>query len=156
LIVFWNLIDRFESDRGWKCFRLKMQRQTIKIRKIQQATVVSKVPVSRSEAFVIRCLGNFIAIMLDHSHPAGWPEMCWKPLNLTASKLICHNQSTSLSDVFTALWYFLHRFGFGQPIIHVLSHLSGNSISIVTHRPSANRSWQRLMTFLFGVEFKIG
>ena len=151
-ILVWQLFFRFQMNMSRQNFRIKAKRETIKIWKIQKATIMSEMSICRPKAFIIGCLRNLVSIILHHPHSACCPKMSWKPFNFAASQLVCHYQASSFSYVFAALWNLLHRLSLCQLILHVLSQLFGDSIAIVTHCSPSNWSWQCLMAFLFSFE----
>lgn len=113
------------------------------------------VAIGRPEAFVVGSEGNFKAIVVDHSHPFGGPEMSGEPLNLIASHLVGTDQHSSFPDVLSALGELLHSFGFSKFLLHVFPHLSGNPESVVAHCSPSDRLRKRLVTFFLGVHFEV-
>lgn len=140
-IVCWQLLLKRCMNILRQSFRVEVKRETIIIRKIQKATIMPKMSISWSKAFIIRSLCDFVSIVLHHPHSACCPKMSWKPFHFAASQLVCHYQSSSFSYMFATLGNLLHCLSLCQLVLHILSQFFGNSISIVTHSSPSNWSW---------------
>lgn len=117
-----------------------MKGKAVEVGEIEEAAVMSKVPICRPEAFIIRGLCYLIPIILQHAHSASRPQMCRQPLYLTASKFVCHYEPSSFSNVFATPRDLLHGLCLSQLLLHIFPHLSGNPIPIVAHCSSTDRS----------------
>lgn len=111
--------------------------------------------VGRSETFVVWSEGHFESIIVSHPHSSSCPEMSGKPLNFLTPHFVGSDQMSSLSDVFSAFWKFLHALCLCKIFFHVLSQPPWNSKSIVAHGSPPDRSLKGLMTFFLGVELQV-
>ena len=112
-------------------------------------------PISCSKTLIVWRLSYLKAIILSHSHSFCCPQMSRKPLNFATTHFIWHNKHSSFSNMFTTLWQFLHSLWFSKFFFHILSHPSRNTISIMAHSSSSDRSGKSLMSFFLGIKFQI-
>lgn len=140
----------------WQIGICKSDREAVVVRKIDEASIVPEVPVSRPEALIVGSNGYFVSVVLDHPHSAGSPQMRGHPLHLPASQLVSSDQMPSLANMFAAFGNLLHGFCLGKVFFEVLPEFAGNAVAVVAHGSASDGAGKRLMALLFGVHLQFG
>ena len=144
-IFYFNISRYFMLE--WNC-------QLLKIGKIHQTAIVPKMTIWGAEAFLVWSLGNFIPMILNHSHSFSRPNVCGKPSCLRMPIFVGKDKPLSFSDMFSAFRQSLHALWFFQILLHWSSNVNRNSKAIMTHCSSSQGFSNTLMTSFLGILLK--